>query len=747
MNLNHIKKQSQAPSETIHAVITLYSMKLTRRQFIYALLAFLICSLTMVLTRLIPEVNINSGIEVGKVADRDIVANEDIIYIDQEATQRLIMQEKNKAAPIFVIDDRVTQKIMQNFQKFKEQTLLLLRDKLPQEEVIVALEKQFGTRVSRETVQKLTSFPAPAAVLAETEKILIKVLEKGIVAFPDSGLEEFNSQIIELQYWKNSTLHYEQIAIDNVYTITTLNRAIQTAIKTSGINSSAIANLVAALSTAFIEENAFFDAQKSQKRLQSIETSTEPVLRQITKGEKIIRKGFIITDRDTEEYKALQIHSMRFNIPLILGTSLIIAIFFFGILFLLKSNFTGFELPGNYWFFVLYTATVYFIIVNLLFTIVPETRQTLIPVFLPGALITMVMTILINERFSLLFSIFIAVLYLIASNFDGIGTIAVLLSGLISTNFAMRTEQRIDLIRSALQIAAYQFGIGFVISMLRETYITNFFLNGLWFGINGFLCGTLTLGFLPILEHWFNAPTVFRLQELSDLNNPILKRLLTLAPGTYAHSVTVAHLAESACLAIGASPILARVGSYYHDLGKMEQPEYFIENQAGYNKHNEIKPNLSATILKSHVQFGIERARELGLPEVIIDIISQHHGTSLMHYFFNEMKKIDPNAEPNQFRYSGPLPQSKEAAVVMLADSVEAASRVIKKPNIQKLEQMIDEVVKGKIEEDQFSACNLTFKDIELIENAFVRVLAGHFHSRIEYPKIQLENSKPMEEK
>lgn len=747
MNQSHIKKQSQSSPETIHSVLNAYSVRLNKRQLMYALLAFLICSLTMLLTRLIPEVNINSGIEAGKVADRDIVATEDIIYIDQEATERLIMQEKNKAAPIFVIDDRITQKLVQNFQKFKEQTLLLLRDKLPQEELVSALQKQFGTRVDRETLQKLVSYPAPAAVLSETEKILVRVLEKGIVAFPDSGLEDFNSQIIEIQYWKNGSLHYEQITIDNVFTVTTLNRAIQTAIKTSTISSSAMANLAAALSMAFIEENTFFDAQKSQKRLKSIETTTEPVLRQISRGEKIIRKGFIITERDIEEYKALQLHSMRFNIPLIFGNSFIIAIFFFGILFLLKSNFTGFELPESYWFFVLCTASVYFILVNLLFTLMPETRHTLIPVFLPGALIAMMMTILINERFSLLFSIFIAVLYLIASNFDGVGTIAVLLSGLISTNFAMRTEQRIDLIRSALQIAAYQFGIGFVISMLRETYITNFLLNGFWFSINGFLCGTLTLGFLPILEHWFNAPTVFRLQELSDLNNPILKRLLTLAPGTYAHSVTVAHLAESACLAIGASPILARVGSYYHDLGKMEQPEYFIENQVGYNKHNEINPNLSATILKSHVQFGAERARELGLPGAIIDIINQHHGTSIMHYFYYEMKKIDPSIDPAQFRYPGPLPQSKEAAVVMLADSVEAASRAIKKPSIQKIEQMIDDVVKGKIAEDQLSACNLTFKDIELIENAFVRVLAGHFHSRIEYPKLQQENSKTVEEK
>lgn len=746
MNQNHTKRQPSS-AESLNSLLNGYKVTLNKRQLLYALLAFLICGLTLLFTRLIPEVNMSNGIEAGKVAERDIIATEDIVYIDQDATQRLLMQEKEKAAPIFVLDDRITEKILLNFKKFKEQTLELLRSKASQETLISGLEKQFGTWVDRQTIQNLISYPAPSAVLSETEKIITKVLSFGIVAFPDSGLENFNSQVIELQYWKNGTLNYEQITIDNVYTIINLNKAIQTALKTSGISSGTMIKLITSLAQAYIEENAFFDASKSQKRLQAIETTTEPVLRQISRGEKIIRKGFIVTEQDIAEYKALQIHSIRFNVPLILGNSLIIAIFFFGILFLLKSNFTGFELPERYWFFVLATASVYFILVNLLFTLIPETHHTLLPVLLPGTLIVMMMTILINERFSLLFSIFLAVLYLIASNFDGVGMIAVLLSGLISTNFALRTEQRIDLIRSALQVALFQFVIGFVISMIQETAFASFFLNGFWFSINGFLCGTLTLGFLPIFEQWFNAPTIFRLQELSDLNNPILKRLLTLAPGTYSHSVTVAHLAESACLAIGASPILARVGAYYHDLGKMEQPEYYYENQAGYNKHTEIHPNLSATIIKSHVQFGVTRAQELGLPDIIVDIINQHHGTTLIYFFYNEMKKIDPGVDASQFRYPGPLPQSKEAAVVMLADSIEAASRSIKKPNIQKLEQLITDIIKSKIAENQLSACNLTFKDIELIKNAFLRVLAGHFHSRIEYPKMQTENNKAVDEK
>ncbi|HPM73300.1 MAG TPA: HDIG domain-containing protein, partial [Spirochaetales bacterium] len=258
-----------------------------------------------------------------------------------------------------------------------------------------------------------------------------------------------------------------------------------------------------------------------------------------------------------------------------------------------------------------------------------------------------------------------------------------------------------------------------------------------WSAVNGFLCGVLALSFLPVLEHMLNAPTVFRLQELSDLNAPALKRLLSVAPGTYSHSVTVAHLAESACREIGADALLARVGAYYHDIGKIEKPEYFIENQSGYNKHDEINPRLSATVLRGHVKFGLERADALRLPESVKAIIAEHHGTSLISYFFAQAQKESMEASSEEYRYPGPLPSSKEAAVVMLADCVEAASRTLKRPTIGRLEQFVKELVMDRFGNGQLSMSALTFRDLELIMNSFVRVLSGHFHSRIEYPKTK----------
>jgi len=249
----------------------------------------------------------------------------------------------------------------------------------------------------------------------------------------------------------------------------------------------------------------------------------------------------------------------------------------------------------------------------------------------------------------------------------------------------------------------------------------------------------LVLGFLPLLEQALNATTTFRLMELADLNSPILKRLLAVAPGTYSHSVTVANLAESACQEIGANALLARVGAYYHDIGKMDQPDYFIEIQAAYNKHDELAPRLSATIIRSHVKLGIEKARALGLPQSVIDIISEHHGNSVIAWFYNEALKQEDQVKADDFSYPGNPPRSKESAVVMLADTVEAAMRTLKKPTISKIEKFVHELIVGKFEQGQLDHSELTFKDLELIKSAFVRVLAGHYHSRIEYPKITRE--------
>jgi putative nucleotidyltransferase with HDIG domain len=219
-----------------------------------------------------------------------------------------------------------------------------------------------------------------------------------------------------------------------------------------------------------------------------------------------------------------------------------------------------------------------------------------------------------------------------------------------------------------------------------------------------------------------------------------LRKLFTTAPGTYSHSIMVANLAEQACQDIGANALLARVGAYYHDIGKMENPDYFIENQTDHNRHDTINPRLSATVIRSHVKLGVEKVRSLGLPDDVIDIVAEHHGNSLIMWFYKKATEKEDQVRSEDFSYPGNPPHSRESAVVMLADVAEAAVRTLVKPTVAKMEKYIQQLIDAKIEHGQLSQCDLTFRDIEMIKNAFVRVLASYYHSRIEYPKISGDN-------
>jgi len=215
------------------------------------------------------------------------------------------------------------------------------------------------------------------------------------------------------------------------------------------------------------------------------------------------------------------------------------------------------------------------------------------------------------------------------------------------------------------------------------------------------------------------------------------------ANGTYNHSMMVSQLAESACREIGANALLARVGGYYHDIGKIEQSEYFVENQFNReNKHNDLNPTLSASIIRSHVKKGVEKAHQLHLPQAVIDIIAEHHGNSVISYFYNQAKDKDPTLNPEDFAYPGTSPTTKESGVVMLADTVEAACKTLDNPTSQRLEKFITMLVNQKVEDKQLDNCGLTYRDVSKIKESFVRLLTGYYHNRIKYQNQQDPDDK-----
>lgn len=246
------------------------------------------------------------------------------------------------------------------------------------------------------------------------------------------------------------------------------------------------------------------------------------------------------------------------------------------------------------------------------------------------------------------------------------------------------------------------------------------------------------MGLLPFYESIFGVVTNIKLLELSNPNQPLMKRLLMEAPGTYHHSMMVANLAESATEAVGGNAVLSRVGAYYHDIGKIKRPYFFGENQMGKdNPHNKIKEDLSALIILSHTKDGVELAKEHNIPKVLQDIMVQHHGTTLVKYFYYKAKNAADNPEDikeEDFRYSGPIPNTKESGIIMLADSVEAAVRSISELNKLKIEEMVNNIINDKINTNQLIDCDLTLKDIEIIRQSFLKSLNSIYHQRIEYP-------------
>ncbi|MBI4414404.1 MAG: HDIG domain-containing protein [candidate division NC10 bacterium] len=262
---------------------------------------------------------------------------------------------------------------------------------------------------------------------------------------------------------------------------------------------------------------------------------------------------------------------------------------------------------------------------------------------------------------------------------------------------------------------------------------------------NGILTAVIASALLPALELLFDTATDLRLLELSNMTNPLLRQLIMTAPGTYHHSIMVGTLTEAAAEAIGANSLLCRVGALYHDVGKIKKPAYFIENQPeALARHSELTPRMSSLIITSHVKEGIAMALEHRLPPAIVDLIPQHHGTRLVMYFFEKAKEAhDPDmgeVDEGDYRYPGPRPQTREAAVLMLADAVEAAARTLNDPTPARIQGVVQRIINTIFIEGQLDECDLTLKDLHLIAKAFIRILTGMYHHRVDYPGVQLQD-------
>ena len=361
--------------------------------------------------------------------------------------------------------------------------------------------------------------------------------------------------------------------------------------------------------------------------------------------------------------------------------------------------------------------------------------------FMPVALALLLVSMLMDAQLALFVNLIVALLASMMTT--GSGMIAIVLMACVSGPFiAMlfnKSMMRMTTLLAGVLIGVGNFLITLGVGLFNSVEIRTVLINALWAAGGGAVSAVICIGVQPVLEWLFNLATASKLIELSNPNQPLLRRLLLEASGTYHHSIIVANLAEAACSAIGANGLLARVGAYYHDIGKLKRPMYFKENQMGDNPHDRTDPRVSTAILTAHPRDGAAMAQKARIPEPVIDIIRQHHGDCPVMFFYDKALKLyGDQVDISAFRYEGPRPQTREAAVVMMADSIEAATRALPNPDPEKIDALIRKIVRGKLNDGQLDCSNLTFNDLEKICSAFSTVLTGVFHERIEYPTIAI---------
>jgi hypothetical protein len=359
------------------------------------------------------------------------------------------------------------------------------------------------------------------------------------------------------------------------------------------------------------------------------------------------------------------------------------------------------------------------------------------PELVPIALAAIIFSILFDPRISMIAAMILAVLIGGQAVFRGTNALFINLivgaTAAISVRIIRRRDQAYY---SILAIAAAYLLAALAIGLTLDWSPRVIGMSALWGSVNAVVAVSLAMVLLPLAEKLTFITTDLTLLEYSDLNRKLLRRLMIEAPGTYAHTMRVANLVEAACNAVGANGLLGRVGTYYHDIGKLKKPQYFVENQAkGANPHDKLKPTMSATIIRNHVREGLEMAAEHKLPRAIAAFIPEHHGTGPIAYFLEKARErgeAPPN--PGDFQYPGPIPQSAETAILMLADSVEAATNVLSDPNANSIREVVDRIVTQRIDQGQLRDAPLTLRQLDLIKEQFVRVLVGMHHNRIDYP-------------
>lgn len=637
-------------------------------------------------------------VKIGDTAPFEIRATKEIE--DKIATEQLKTRVANSVEPKYRLSPSVQMTMKENIKEFFDNVRKLKAD------------------------ENLT-FNKKVEILGEESRILLSKNEYYIaLKLSDSELDAFENTLYDLINQimgagiKEEDLEYEKNNIEKVFETMDLSENE----KQLGI----------AILTNTIQPNKFIDEEATNRKKEEEVKKVEPVI--VKEHQVIVRKGDVIDShalyliKESGLLKEKEGYDKRTVIGIILLIVLLQITIFGYIRLFNKEVLEGHKLLI---LIIIITATI----------LICEGTYNISPFIMPVSAAALLIAILIDIRLSLIVNMFIIFILSFMLKLEDTLIAMYLVSGSIGAYMATRQQQRYNILINGLIMGIFNILTIVSFGLIKKLEIIELIGKSGYGMINGLFCAILTIGTLPIWENVFKIVTPLKLLELSNPNQVLLKRLLLEAPGTYHHSIIVGNLSERAAEAIEADSLLARVGAYYHDIGKLRRPYFFKENQLGMdNPHDKLKPNMSTLIITSHTKDGVELARKHNIPEEIVDIIAQHHGDTMVAYFYHKALKQDESKEINieDFRYPGPKPQTREAAIVMLADSTEAAVRSLKEPSKENIEEMIRNVIKGKLQDRQLEECNLTFKDLNIIAHAFSSIMMGIFHERIEYPNLEL---------
>lgn len=643
-------------------------------------------------------------LKVGDIASEDIYAPSDIV--DKVSTEFARRQAEDSIVPVYKLDLTVQIDIEKKIDNFFSLIERVKADEtLTKEQKLAVIGQESGISLNSSLYSTLLSASDTdiKSVRDNTKYIINQIL---------------NERITEAQ------LNDKRVAIREFF----MNLPKKNKLNEIGAD----------IAVMTLRPNMYYDEQTTLERKQQARDKVEDII--IKKNTQIVTKGREVTEQQIQLLKSYGLlhGSTDVNLDVLVYTGYIVIIgvclFAYG-LYLKRSDLKLWKNNSN----LLLLSLI--MIITVIISLAAKAVSGYL-ILMPAG--SMLIAVLLNPRAAVLSNTIMTVLVSFIGKYDFSSIVIMLLMGIIGAEMVSHTHHRSTFMLTGLAISFANMLIVMSFGFVTRVETQVMLLDMLYGAAGGLLSAILTIGTLPFFESAFDIITPIKLLELSNPNRPLMRRLLIEAPGTYYHSILVGNLAEAAAEDIGANALLCRVGAYYHDIGKLKRPYFFKENQlTAENPHDKITPNLSALIITSHVKDGIETAKKNKLPSSVIGIIEQHHGNTLVSYFYHKAQTAEGGnaVSEDKFRYNFKRPQTKEAAIVMLADSVEAYIRSLTEPSQEQVEQGVRKIIKDKLNDSQLDHCELTLKDLDRIAKSFIKVLGGIFHERIEYP----ENIKDIE--